>query len=143
MSTMEIWNPNIQRLPEEELKQQQEHKLRRQVDIASQTKLRVGILGAEPWSLESRKRIEQNLGITAYDIYGTSEMSGPLFTECSAQNGIHAWADHFLLEIIDDHGRPVKQGKKGELVVTTLSKEALPLIRYRMGDITSLVWEEC
>ena len=113
------------------------------VDIASQTKLRVGILGAEPWSLESRKRIEQNLGIRAYDIYGTSEMSGPLFTECSAQNGIHAWADHFLLEIIDDHGRPVKQGKKGELVVTTLSKEALPLIRYRMGDITSLVWEEC
>ena len=70
-------------------------------------------------------------------------MSGPLFTECSAQNGIHVWADHFLLEIVDDRGSPVKQGEKGELVVTTLPKEALPLIRYRMGDVTSLVWEEC
>jgi phenylacetate-CoA ligase len=113
------------------------------IDIASQTRLRVGILGAEPWSLESRKRIEQNLGIKAYDIYGTSEMSGPLFTECSAQNGIHAWADHFLIEIVDDYGSPVEEGERGELVVTTLSKEALPLIRYKMGDITSLVWEEC
>jgi phenylacetate-CoA ligase len=113
------------------------------IDIASQTQLRAGILGAEPWSLESRKRIEQNLGIKAYDIYGTSEMSGPLFTECSAQNGIHAWADHFLIEIVDDYGGPVEEGEKGELVVTTLSKEALPLIRYKMGDITSLVWEEC
>lgn len=113
------------------------------IDIASQTRLRAGILGAEPWSLESRTRIEQNLGIKAYDIYGTSEMSGPLFTECSAQNGIHAWADHFLIEIVDDYGGPVEEGEKGELVVTTLSKEALPLIRYKMGDITSLVWEEC
>jgi len=111
------------------------------IDIASQTRLRVGILGAEPWSLESRKRIEQNLGIKAYDIYGTSEMSGPLFTECSAQNGIHVWADHFLIEIVDDYGGPVEEGEKGELVVTTLSKEALPLIRYKMGDITSLVWK--
>jgi len=70
-------------------------------------------------------------------------MSGPLFTECSAQNGIHVWADHFLIEIVDDYGGPVEEGEKGELVVTTLSKEALPLIRYKMGDITSLVWEEC
>ena len=101
------------------------------IDIASQTRLRAGILRAEPWSLESRTRIEQNLGIKAYDIYGTSEMSGPLFTECSAQNGIHAWADHFLIEIVDDYGSPVEEGEKGELVVTTLSKEALPLIRSR------------
>lgn len=113
------------------------------IDIASQTRLRAGILGAEPWSLESRKRIEQSIGIKAYDIYGTSEMSGPLFTECSVQNGIHVWADHFLLEIVDDDGNPVTEGEKGELVATTLSKEALPLIRYKMGDVTSLVWEEC
>jgi len=63
-------------------------------------------------------------------------MSGPLFTECSAQNSIHAWADHFVTEIVDDCG-PVEEGEKGALVVTTLSKEALPLIRYTMGDITS------
>jgi phenylacetate-CoA ligase len=101
------------------------------------------VLGAEPWSLETRNRIEKSLGIKAYDIYGTSEMSGPLFTECNEQNGIHVWADHFLLEIIDKNGDPVKDGQKGELVITTLSKEALPLVRYRVGDITILNNEEC
>jgi phenylacetate-CoA ligase len=66
----------------------------------------------------NRARIGQNLGIKAYDIYGTSEMSGPLFTECSAQKGIHAWADHFLIEIVDDFGGPVEEGEKA----TSLSR---------------------
>jgi phenylacetate-CoA ligase len=113
------------------------------VSVKDDTCLKTAILGAEPWSLETRKRIETSMGIKAYDIYGTSELSGPLFTECEAQNGIHVWADHFLLEVIDKNGDPVKDGQKGELVVTTLSKEALPLIRYKIGDITILNNEEC
>nr|WP_230742489.1 phenylacetate--CoA ligase [Methanocella sp. CWC-04] len=113
------------------------------ISIKDDTSLRVGILGAEPWSLETRKRIEDLMDIKAYDIYGTSELSGPLFTECKCQDGIHIWADHFLLEIIDKNGDPVPEGHKGELVVTTLSKEALPLIRYRVGDITVINNEEC
>jgi phenylacetate-CoA ligase len=113
------------------------------ISIKDDTDLRIAISGAEPWSLETRKRIEDSLGIKAYDFYGTSELSGPLFGECKEQNGIHVWADHFLLEIIDKNGDPVPDGQKGELVVTTLSKEALPLIRYRTGDITILNNEEC
>jgi phenylacetate-CoA ligase len=114
------------------------------IDIKKHTKLRTAILGAEPWSLETRKRIQDTMGINAYDIYGTSELSGPLFTECKCQNGIHVWGDHFLLEVIDPKtGEQLSEGKKGELVVTTLSKEALPLIRYRIGDITILNHEEC
>ncbi|WP_048189565.1 AMP-binding protein [Methanocella conradii] len=113
------------------------------ISIKDETDLKVAILGAEPWSLETRKRIEDTMGIKAYDIYGTSELSGPLFTECKEQNGIHVWADHFLLEVVDKNGDPVKEGQRGELAVTTLSKEALPLIRYRVGDITILNNEEC
>ena len=113
------------------------------ISIKDDTDLRCAVLGAEPWSLETRNRIEKSMGIKAYDIYGTSEMSGPLFTECKEQNGIHVWADHFLLEIIDKNGDQVKEGQKGELVITTLSKEALPLVRYRVGDITILNNEEC
>ncbi len=113
------------------------------VSIKDDTDLRCAVLGAEPWSLETRNRIEKSMGIKAYDIYGTSEMSGPLFTECNEQNGIHVWADHFLLEIIDKNGDQVKDGQKGELVITTLTKEALPLVRYRVGDITILNNEEC
>jgi phenylacetate-CoA ligase len=113
------------------------------ISIKDDTDLRCAVLGAEPWSLETRNRIEKSMGIKAYDIYGTSEMSGPLFTECNEQNGIHVWADHFLLEIIDKNGDHVKDGQKGELVITTLSKEALPLVRYRVGDITILNNEEC
>ncbi len=104
----------------------------------------MGVLGAEPWSEEMRKRIEDSTGIKAYDIFGTSELSGPLFTECQSQNGIHIWADQFLVEVINpDTGEPVANGERGELVITTLVKEALPLIRYRIGDITVLNWDEC
>ena len=108
------------------------------------TKLRIGIFGAEPWSEETRRRIEDKTGITAYDVYGTSELSGPLFTECVERNGLHIWADHFLIEIIDPKtGESVGEGEKGELVVTTLSKEAMPLIRWRTGDITVMETEKC
>jgi phenylacetate-CoA ligase len=114
------------------------------INIKEDTDLKIGILGAEPWSEEMRKRIEDTTGIKAYDIFGTSELSGPLFTECKYQDGIHIWADQFLVEIIDpDTGEPLPDGERGELVITTLSKEALPLIRYRVGDLTALNGEPC
>ncbi|MEM2070529.1 MAG: phenylacetate--CoA ligase [Archaeoglobaceae archaeon] len=114
------------------------------VDIASDTKLRVGIFGAEPWSEETRKRIEKKTGISAFDVYGTSELSGPLFTECLEKCGLHVWADHFLIEVVDPKtGEQLGEGEKGELVVTTLSKEALPLVRWRTGDLTYIEMEKC
>ncbi len=114
------------------------------LDFAKDTGLRIGILGAEPWTEGMRKRIEAATGIKAYDIFGTSELSGPLFTECTYQDGIHIWADQFLVEIIDpDTGEPLAEGERGELVITTLTKEALPLIRYRIGDFTILNKEPC
>lgn len=113
------------------------------ISIADDTDLRMGIFGAEPWSEESRKRIEEKTGIEAFDVYGTSELSGPLFTECTERNGMHMWADHFIPEIVDKEGEPVGEGEKGELVVTTISKEAMPLIRWRTGDITSLEEQKC
>ena len=108
-----------------------------------ETKLRMGIFGAEPWSEETRKRIEEKTGIDAFDVYGTSELSGPLFTECVERNGLHVWADHFLIEIVDENGEPVGEGERGELVVTTLTKEAMPLIRWKTGDITIMEEEKC
>jgi len=114
------------------------------VSIRNDTQLKVGIFGAEPWSLETRKRIEANTGINAYDIYGTSEISGPLFTECHAKNSIHVWGDMFLTEVVDpDTGEPVAEGEQGELVFTTLHKFALPLIRYRIGDLSIMSNEVC
>jgi phenylacetate-CoA ligase len=114
------------------------------ISIKDDTKLKVGIFGAEPWSDETRKRIEAATGIKAYDIFGTSEMSGPLFTECHLQNGIHVWADYFLIEVVDpETGEQVEDGECGELVVTTLDKWAFPLVRYRIGDLTILNREPC
>jgi phenylacetate-CoA ligase len=114
------------------------------VSIRNDTKLKTGIFGAEPWSLETRRRIEDATGINAYDIYGTSEISGPLFTECSEKNGIHIWGDMFLTEVIDPKtGEPVGDGERGELVFTTINKFALPLIRYRIGDLSILESEQC
>jgi phenylacetate-CoA ligase len=114
------------------------------INLGKDTDLRVGILGAEPWSETMRDRIQNWLGIKAYDIYGTSELSGPMFCECSEQNGFHVWGDLAFIEILDpDTGESLGPGEKGELVLTMLQKEALPMIRYRIGDITSFEDEVC
>jgi len=108
------------------------------VELAKDTRLRTAVLGAEPWSEKMRRRIQQMTGIRAYDIYGTSELSGPMFTECTEQNGIHIWGDLAYVEVLDPQtGEQLGPGEKGELVITMLQKEALPIIRYRVGDITS------
>jgi phenylacetate-CoA ligase len=114
------------------------------VSIRDDTQLKAGIFGAEPWSLETRMRIEEATGIKAYDIYGTSELSGPLFTECSCKKGIHVWGDMFLTEVLDPKtGETVDDGERGELVFTTLNKFALPLLRYRIGDLSIMETEPC
>jgi phenylacetate-CoA ligase len=114
------------------------------VSIKKDTDLRTGILGAEPWTEGMRNRMEEWLGIKAYDIYGTSELSGPMFTECSEQKGIHIWSDIALVEIIDPKTEePLECGESGELTITILQKEALPMIRYRIGDITSMDDSTC
>lgn len=107
--------------------------------------LRMGIFGAEPWSEELRTKLEERLGIVALDIYGLSEIMGPgVAMECPAQDGLHIHEDHFLLEIIDpDTGEVLPDGEEGELVITTLTKEALPMIRYRTRDITRILSEPC
>ena len=104
-------------------------------------KLRVGIFGAEPWTEEMRQDIQNKLRLKALDIYGLSEIMGPgVGIECiAAQDGLHIWEDHFLMEIIDpETGESLPLGEKGELVITTLTKEAQPLIRYRTRDITRI-----
>ena len=107
--------------------------------------LKAGIFGAEPWTEEMRRNIEQTLGIKAYDIYGLTETSGPgVAFECSEQTGMHINEDHFLAEIIDpDTGEVLPEGSKGELVFTALDKEAFPLLRYRTRDICVLSREKC
>lgn len=102
--------------------------------------LRVGIFGAEPWSEKTRQEIEERLYIKAFDIYGLSEMGGPgVSGECSERNGLHIAEDHFLVEVVDPaDGTPVAPGEEGELVFTTLAREALPLFRYRSGDISQV-----
>ncbi len=109
-------------------------------------RLRVGVLGAEPWSDRMRQEIEERLGISALDIYGLSEVMGPgVSMECSeGRNGLHVYEDHFIVEAIDPvTGEPVKNGEVGELVFTTLTKEAFPLIRYRTKDLSRLMKEAC
>ncbi len=108
-------------------------------------KLKVGIFGAEPWSNEMRNQIEKVLGIKALDIYGLSEIIGPgVGMECPYKKGLHIWEDHFLIEIVDSETlEPVAEGEKGELVITSLTKEALPMIRYRTRDITTAHYEKC
>ncbi|MBT2637005.1 AMP-binding protein [Bacillus sp. ISL-39] len=111
-----------------------------------ETSLKYGIFGAEPWSEEMRKTLEEKLGIRACDIYGLSEVIGPgVASEChEAQEGLHVAEDHFLVEVIDPETlKPVPEGEEGELVFTSLTKEAFPVIRYRTGDIASLTKEKC
>ncbi len=120
------------------------------IDVVNELSLRVGLHGAEPWTDELRERIEKGLGFTAhgggaFDHYGLTEMTGPgVASECEALSGLHVWSDHFLAEIIDpESGEPVEPGGTGELVLTTLSKEAMPFLRYRTRDITALETEAC
>ena len=107
--------------------------------------LKAGIFGAEPWTEEMRRDIEKSLGIKAYDIYGLTETSGPgVAFECSEQSGMHINEDHFLAEIIDpETGEVLPEGSKGELVFTSLDKEAFPLLRYRTRDICVLSRKKC
>jgi phenylacetate-CoA ligase len=107
--------------------------------------LKIGIFGAEPWSEQMRSELDERLGIKAVDVYGLSEIMGPgVAAECEERAGLHGWEDHFLFEIVDpDSMMPVPFGQMGEMVITTLTKEALPMIRYRTRDITRLTAEKC
>ena len=111
----------------------------------SEIKLKAGIFGAEPWTENMRHEIEQRLGLKAYNIYGLSEISGPgVSCDCECQDGMHVNEDHFYPEIIDPvTGEQLPDGVEGELVFTSITKEAFPLIRYRTRDITSLSHEKC
>lgn len=107
--------------------------------------LKAGLFGAEPWTDEMRAQIEQYLNLKAYDIYGLSEISGPgVAYDCECQNGMHVNEDHFIIEIIDpDTLEVLPEGETGEVVFTCITKEALPLIRYRTRDIASVTYEKC
>lgn len=109
------------------------------------TKLKIGIFGAEPWTENMRREIEAKMDIDAYDIYGLSEVMGPgVACECQAKSGLHIFEDHFYVEIIDpDTGEVLPEGEKGEIVYTSLTKEACPIIRYRSKDITRLYRDNC
>lgn len=115
------------------------------VDPRKDTKLRIGIFGAEPWTEEMRDNLEKKLGIRACDIYGLSEIMGPgVSIECEKQCGMHIFEDHFIAEIIDpDTGEILPRGSKGELVISTITKEGIPVIRYRTRDITYLEYDKC
>ena len=110
-----------------------------------QSGLQIGLFGAEPWSESMRNEIETQLGLKAIDVYGLSEIMGPgVACECEAQAGLHGWEDHFLFEVLDpETARPVPEGEAGELVITTLTKEAIPMLRYRTRDITRVTTEPC
>jgi phenylacetate-CoA ligase len=114
-------------------------------DPRKDTKLRVLCIGAEPHSEEQRKRIEDNLGVKAYNSYGISEMMGPgVAFECQEQNGLHIWEDYFIVEIIDPVTlEPVPDGELGELVLTTINRDAMPLLRYRTRDLTRVLGRSC
>ena len=117
---------------------------RQGVDL-TKSALEVGLFGAEPWSDAMRREVEARLGLTAVDIYGLSEIMGPgVACECECQAGLHGWEDHFLFEVIDpETGKSVPEGAAGELVITTLTKEALPMLRYRTRDITRITTAPC
>jgi phenylacetate-CoA ligase len=108
-------------------------------------KLRSGMFGAEPWSDKIRERIEQELGIEAFDVYGLTELCGPgVSIECEKHKGLHIWEDHFIVETIDpDTGEALPAGEEGELVFTTLTKTGLPMLRYRTRDISKIETGKC
>jgi phenylacetate-CoA ligase len=114
------------------------------VDVGS-LPLRAGMFGAEPWSESMRKHIQASCNVRAYDIYGLSEITGPgVGSECCCQSGLHIFEDYFYPEIVDpESGDPVPEGQEGELVLTTLCKQAMPMIRYRTRDISMFIPEPC
>lgn len=118
---------------------------KRGLDPRKDLALRKGLVGAEAHSEETRRKIETALGIEAYNSYGLSEMNGPgVAFECHRQSGLHLWEDQYLLEIIDpETGLPRAEGERGELVLTSLTREAMPLLRYRTRDLTSLLPNPC
>ena len=115
------------------------------VDPRKDLKLKSGMFGAEPWSDKIRERIEKELGIEAFDVYGLTELCGPgVSIECSEHKGMHIWEDHFIVETIDpDTGEVLPAGEEGELVFTTLTKTGLPMLRYRTRDISKIETEKC
>lgn len=116
-----------------------------EMGVKDQLSLKAGVFGAEPWTEDMRKAIEDKLNIKAYDVYGLSEIMGPgVAYECECQDGMHVCEDMFIPEIIDpDTGEVLPEGSSGELVFTTITKEAFPVIRYRTRDICSLKYEKC
>ncbi|MCL5877339.1 MAG: phenylacetate--CoA ligase [Candidatus Bathyarchaeota archaeon] len=115
------------------------------VDPRKDLKLKRGMFGAEPWSSKIRERIEQQIGIEAFDVYGLTELCGPgVSIECEQHDGLHIWEDHFIVETIDpDTGEVLADGEEGELVFTTLTKTGLPMLRYRTRDISKITTEQC
>jgi phenylacetate-CoA ligase len=115
------------------------------VDPMKDLKLRMGMFGAEPWSDKIRERIENELGISAFDVYGLTELCGPgVAVECPEQKGLHIWEDHFIVETIDsDTGEVLSPGEEGEIVFTGLTKRGLPMLRYRTRDISKIETETC
>lgn len=115
------------------------------LDFRRDLKVKRGVFGAEPWTEEMRQYIEKSTGIEAYDIYGLSEIIGPgVGAECRCKDGLHIFEDHFLMEVVDTQTlQPVPDGEEGELVITTISKQAMPVIRYRTRDITSIETRPC
>jgi phenylacetate-CoA ligase len=122
-----------------------DHLEKRGVDPRRDLALRRAFVGAEPYTEETRRKIEAGLGVRVFNSYGLSEMNGPgVAFECQAQQGMHLWEDHFLMEIIDPQsGEALPPGERGELVLTTLQREAMPILRYRTRDITSISEEPC
>jgi phenylacetate-CoA ligase len=115
------------------------------VDPKRDMKLRIGLFGAEPWSDHIRERIEDDLGIEAFDVYGLTELCGPgVSIECSEHKGLHIWEDHFLVETINpETGEVLSPGEEGELVFTTLTKTGMPMLRFRTRDISVVDTEKC
>ncbi|MBR5359452.1 MAG: phenylacetate--CoA ligase, partial [Lachnospiraceae bacterium] len=117
----------------------------REMGLKDQIKLKSAICGAEPWTEKMRLQIEEELGISAHDIYGLSETMGPgVACDCEYHKGLHVWEDYYLPEIVDkDTFKQLPDGETGELVITNLQKEGMPLIRYRTKDLTSITHEKC
>lgn len=116
-----------------------------QPSLRSSLKIKIGILGAEPWTKAMRNKIEDCLGIEAFNNYGLAEAGGPgVAIECTAKSGLHVWEDHFIAEVINPKtGETLGDEEEGELVITPLSREAMPVLRYRTGDVTSIIDGTC